>query len=152
MASRKNDFDGLIVFDFSVALHQPVIRDTKLTVEQILSLFAEGKTEDEILKMYPNLTEKHVRAVFGFTCSIFKRYKFVPELTTDEKHNAKTTLMNSKQLSKKKAVAIEKPFIPQTTLAKKLWRIRQEIVASDSRLLSMDEIRQEVCDRRGERE
>ncbi|MFZ2961387.1 MAG: DUF433 domain-containing protein [Candidatus Ozemobacteraceae bacterium] len=152
MATMKNDFEKFIVFDMSVALHQPVIKNTKLTVEQILDLFAEGKTQDEILKLYPFLTPKHIRAVFGFTCSIFQRYKFIPELPSDEKHSAKSTLKNVKGAQKNKLLPTEEPFIPKTPLAKKLWKFRQEIVASDVQLLTMDEIRQEVCERRGERE
>ncbi|MBF0500238.1 MAG: DUF433 domain-containing protein [Candidatus Riflebacteria bacterium] len=150
MESIKNDFEGLI--DLSVALHKPIIRDTKLTVEQILDLFAEGKTEDEILRIYPYLTEKHIRAVFDFTRSVFQQFKFISEPPIDKTENAETTLKNSKRSSKKKTVTREKTFTPKTSLAKKLWKFRQEIVASDARLLSMDEIRQEVCNRRGERE
>lgn len=40
-------------------------------------------------------------------------------------------------------------FIPRTPLAKRLWELRQEVLASGIPLLSLDEIRQELQDRRG---
>jgi hypothetical protein len=42
-----------------------------------------------------------------------------------------------------------KPFIPRTPLAKQLWELRQEVLASHVSLLTLDEIRQEVQERRG---
>lgn len=40
-------------------------------------------------------------------------------------------------------------FVPQTSLAKKLWEIRQRIVASGAPLLSDEELEQELAERRG---
>src|SRR5438270_12865659 len=41
------------------------------------------------------------------------------------------------------------PFVLRTPLAKRLWELRQEIVASGVPLLSLDEVRKEVQERRG---
>ena len=41
------------------------------------------------------------------------------------------------------------PFILRTPLAKRLWELRQEVLASGTPLLNLDEIRQEVQARRG---
>ena len=41
------------------------------------------------------------------------------------------------------------PFILRTPLAKRLWELRQEIIASGVPLLSLDEVRKEVQERRG---
>jgi hypothetical protein len=41
------------------------------------------------------------------------------------------------------------PFILRTPLAKRLWELRQEVLASSIPLLSLDEIRRELQDRRG---
>jgi hypothetical protein len=43
----------------------------------------------------------------------------------------------------------EKPFTPRTPLAKRLWELRQEVLASGTPLLNLDEIRRELQDRRG---
>jgi len=40
-------------------------------------------------------------------------------------------------------------FIPRTPLAKRLWVLRQEVLASGTPLLNLDEIRQELQARRG---
>ena len=41
------------------------------------------------------------------------------------------------------------PFVLRTPLAKRLWELRQEILASGVPLLSLDEVRREVQERRG---
>jgi hypothetical protein len=45
----------------------------------------------------------------------------------------------------------EKPssFTPKMPLAKRLWELRQEVLASGTPLLNLDEIRQELRARRG---
>jgi hypothetical protein len=40
-------------------------------------------------------------------------------------------------------------FSPRTPLAKRLWELRQEVLASGMPLLNLDEIRQELQARRG---
>jgi hypothetical protein len=41
------------------------------------------------------------------------------------------------------------PFTPRTPLAKRLWELRREVLASGIPLLSLEEIRRELQDRRG---
>ena len=41
------------------------------------------------------------------------------------------------------------PFTPRTPLAKRLWELRQEVLASGVPLLNLEEIRQELQARRG---
>jgi hypothetical protein len=40
-------------------------------------------------------------------------------------------------------------FLPQTPLAKRLWELRQEVLASGIPRLNLDEVRQELQARRG---
>lgn len=47
-----------------VLLGKPVVRGTRLSVEFILGLFAEGWTELQVIENYPTLTREHIRAVF----------------------------------------------------------------------------------------
>jgi len=42
-------------------------------------------------------------------------------------------------------------FSPKTELAKRLWEIRQQIIASGETLLSWDDLEKEISDRRSER-
>ena len=44
----------------------------------------------------------------------------------------------------------EKSFTPRTPHAKRLWELRQEVLASGTPLLNLDEIRQELQAWRGD--
>ena len=49
-----------------ILLGKPVIKGTRLSVEFILGLFAQGWTEQQIIKNYPTLSKESLRAVFAF--------------------------------------------------------------------------------------
>ena len=51
--------------DPSILLGKPVIRGTRLSVEFLLGLLAEGWTEHDILESYPQLSREALRAVSG---------------------------------------------------------------------------------------
>lgn len=48
---------------------EPVIKGTRVTVRTVLASLAEGATVDEILKDFPTLTERGVRAVIAFAAA-----------------------------------------------------------------------------------
>lgn len=52
--------------DPSVLAGKPVIRGTRLSVEFLLGLLAEGWAEQEILESYPQLSQDALRAMFAF--------------------------------------------------------------------------------------
>jgi uncharacterized protein (DUF433 family) len=54
------DWENYIVADDSVLSGKPVIQGTRLTVEFIIGLLAEGWTEADILRNYPGLTHEHI--------------------------------------------------------------------------------------------
>jgi uncharacterized protein (DUF433 family) len=60
------DWREFIYSDPDVLLGKPVVRGTRLSVEFILGLFAEGWTEDQVEKNYPSLNKEMLRAVFAF--------------------------------------------------------------------------------------
>lgn len=47
-------------------LGKAVVKGTRLSVEFILGLFAEGWTEQQVMENYPTLTKDSLRAVFAF--------------------------------------------------------------------------------------
>lgn len=49
-----------------ILLGKPTVKGTRLSVEFILGLFAEGWTEQQILENYPTLTPESLKAVFAF--------------------------------------------------------------------------------------
>jgi uncharacterized protein (DUF433 family) len=59
-----------ITSDHAILAGKPIVRGTRLAVDFILSLFAEGWTEEEVLSNYPRLTTADVRAVFAFAAEM----------------------------------------------------------------------------------
>ncbi len=55
-----------IDIDPTVMMGKPLIRGTRITVEQILRKLAEGTSEGELLEDYPHLTTEDVRAAVAY--------------------------------------------------------------------------------------
>jgi uncharacterized protein (DUF433 family) len=55
-----------IVLDPAVLAGKPVIRGTRLSVEFVIGLLADGWSEDEILRNYPGLTRDDIAACLGY--------------------------------------------------------------------------------------
>ena len=45
---------------------KPVIEGTRISVEHVLGLLANGMTNEEIIAEYPILSEESIRAVLGY--------------------------------------------------------------------------------------
>ena len=52
--------------DSAVLAGKPVVRGTRLSVDFLLGLFAEGWTEPQVLENYPQLSHDSLQAVFAF--------------------------------------------------------------------------------------
>ncbi|MBM2815600.1 MAG: hypothetical protein HW421_2362 [Ignavibacteria bacterium] len=61
------NWQDYIVSDENILLGKPTIKGTRLSVELILELLAEGWNEQKILESYPNLTPIALQAVFAYT-------------------------------------------------------------------------------------
>jgi uncharacterized protein (DUF433 family) len=55
-----------IVSDREVLLGKPTINGTRISVEFIVSLLAQGWNESEILSNHPRLTKENLQAVFAY--------------------------------------------------------------------------------------
>jgi uncharacterized protein (DUF433 family) len=55
-----------ITLDPNVLVGKPVIRGTRLSVEFVIGLMADGWSEAEILANYPGITHKDVMACFAY--------------------------------------------------------------------------------------
>ena len=51
-----------IILDPRVLVGKPVIKGTRIAVELVVNLLAEGWTQEQILDSYPNLTVEDIRA------------------------------------------------------------------------------------------
>ena len=55
-----------IVSDKEVLLGKPTIKGTRISVEHIVGLLAQGWTENQILENYPRLTKESLQSVFVY--------------------------------------------------------------------------------------
>jgi uncharacterized protein (DUF433 family) len=60
----------LIVRDPKILCGKPTVRGTRLSVELLLRLFAEGWTQEQVLDSYPALTPESLRAVFAYAAEV----------------------------------------------------------------------------------
>ena len=115
----------------------PVIAGTQITVEAILRELAAGATVDHVLTAHPELSRESILAVLAFAAEKIHGDASRPAL-----------------ISFNEALGA---FVPQTPLAKELWELRQAAIQEalergDPLLQNWEEVRQEVRERRGERD
>jgi len=55
-----------IVSDKEILRGKPVIKGTRISVELVLELLADGWTEAQLLQSYPNITAEDLKAVFAY--------------------------------------------------------------------------------------
>jgi uncharacterized protein (DUF433 family) len=57
---------------------KPVVRGSRLAVDFLLGLLAEGWTQEQLLENYPQLTAEGLRAVFAFASEALHDETFYP--------------------------------------------------------------------------
>ncbi len=72
------DWRGRITVDSNILAGKPLIKGTRISVEFILDLLANGWTADTILENYPQLNKEDVRAVLRYATEILKEEKVYP--------------------------------------------------------------------------
>jgi len=65
------NWQDYIVSDKDVLLGKPTIKGTRISVEHIVGLLAQGWTENEILENFPRLTRDSLKAVFAYIQDCF---------------------------------------------------------------------------------
>ena len=56
---------------------KPIVEGTRITVEQVLKLLAQGLSSSEILKDYPDLTKDDISAVLLYAAKVVAAKKFI---------------------------------------------------------------------------
>jgi uncharacterized protein (DUF433 family) len=72
------DWQERIVIDPNVLVGKPIVRGTRLAVEFIIDLLAQGWTEAELLRNYPGLTPEDVQACLGYASATLQAEKVYP--------------------------------------------------------------------------
>ncbi|MBN1114990.1 MAG: DUF433 domain-containing protein [Oligoflexia bacterium] len=67
------DYKDRIISDPNIMLGKPVIKGTRVTVELILKKLSEGMSNNELLSVYPSLTEQDIYAALAFSADILSQ-------------------------------------------------------------------------------
>ena len=72
------DWQDRITVDPKILVGKPVIKGTRLAVEFIVDLLAQGLPESEIMMNYPGVTHDDIAACLKYATSILKAEKVYP--------------------------------------------------------------------------
>lgn len=72
------DWKERIIIDPKILVGKPVIKGTRLAVEFIVDLLAQGWSEGEILRNYPGITREDITACLKYATSLLKAEKIYP--------------------------------------------------------------------------
>jgi uncharacterized protein (DUF433 family) len=67
-----------IIVDPQVLVGKPVIKGTRIAVEFIVELLAEGWTHQQILSNYPQLADDDIHAALHYASELMKQEKVFP--------------------------------------------------------------------------
>jgi uncharacterized protein (DUF433 family) len=70
-----------ITVDPAVLVGKPVIRGTRLAVEFVVGLLADGWSEQEVLRNYPGVTQDDVRACLAYARERLRSERVYPVST-----------------------------------------------------------------------
>jgi uncharacterized protein (DUF433 family) len=73
-----NNWQERIVIDPAILVGKPVIKGTRLAVEFIVDLLAQGWDTAEILRNYPGLTADDIQACLGYASTRLREEKVYP--------------------------------------------------------------------------
>jgi uncharacterized protein (DUF433 family) len=87
MAKQTHSIDqllGRIAVNSKVMVGKPVIRGTRIPVELIVKMMAQGISEKEILEEYPRLELEDIRAALAYASTALSNEEFIPLVETEE--------------------------------------------------------------------
>jgi len=67
-----------ISIDPQVLVGKPVVKNTRLAVEFVVGLLAQGWKEDDLLQNYPNLTHDDVLACLQYASEVLQSERVFP--------------------------------------------------------------------------
>ncbi len=67
-----------IVVDPAILVGKPVVRGTRLSVELIVDLLAQGWSEADVLRSYPMLTAEDIHACLKYASAVMQSEKVYP--------------------------------------------------------------------------
>ncbi len=67
-----------IVVDPGILVGKPIVKGTRLAVEFIVDLLAQGWSEAEILRNYPGLAHEDIQACLSYASAILRTERVYP--------------------------------------------------------------------------
>jgi len=67
-----------IVIDPGILVGKPVVKGTRLAVEFIVDLLAQGWTEAQVLQNYPGLTREDIQACLSYASAVLRTERVYP--------------------------------------------------------------------------
>ena len=64
--------------DPAILVGKPIVKGTRLSVDFLLGLLAEGWSEDQILENYPQLSHESLQAIFAFSAEVMREEVIYP--------------------------------------------------------------------------
>ena len=74
------NWQDYIVSDKGVLLGKPTIKGTRLSIDHLISLLAQGWTEEQLLENYPRLTKDSIQAIFAYVYECMQDGLFITTL------------------------------------------------------------------------
>jgi uncharacterized protein (DUF433 family) len=78
MRGLDMSWEDRIVVDPAILVGKPVVRGTRLAVEFLVDLLAQGWSHADILSNYPRLTEDDIRACLAYASARLHSEKVYP--------------------------------------------------------------------------
>ncbi len=76
------DWQQYITVDPQILVGKPIIKHTRLAVEFIIDLMAQGWSESELLRNYPGLSREDIQACLAYASATLRAEKVYPVLET----------------------------------------------------------------------
>lgn len=67
-----------IIVDRAILVGKPIIKGTRLSVEFIVGLLAQGWSEAEVLRNYPGITLEDIRACLAYAYELLSELRVYP--------------------------------------------------------------------------
>jgi uncharacterized protein (DUF433 family) len=75
---RRRKQTGRIVVDPKILVGKPVVRGTRISVEHVVDLLAQGWTEDQVLEEHDQLTRADIRACLAYAGAVLRSEMVYP--------------------------------------------------------------------------
>lgn len=72
------DWQDRISIDPRILVGKPVIKGTRISVELVVELLAQGWSQEQILASYPNLAEPDIRACLSYASDVLHAERVYP--------------------------------------------------------------------------